>query len=158
MSPDRTLMRRNRTSHPRPTLLPSPGASLFVLACRPWCMTEVPTAMSLSPVDHPFRLPAIPVSANAALSADLGRVGSVVTVACPLPFPFRFYPPLRCWSFRHPRKILLFRQGDFYEALGHDAVQLVEHAGLNPMSGAAGRPRFPRPAVRSQTSAPRFAP
>ena len=26
-------------------------------------------------------------------------------------------------------------KGDFYEALGHDAVQLVEHAGLNPMGG-----------------------
>ena len=61
-----------------------------------------------------------------------------------MPFPFSYFPPLLCWSFRHPRKILLFRQGDFYEALGHDAVQLVEHAGLNPMSGAAGTAEVPK--------------
>lgn len=53
---------------------------------------------------------------------------------------------------QYPRHIVLFRQvghkylqlwistksvakGDFYEALGHDAVHLVEHAGLNPMRG-----------------------
>ena len=30
--------------------------------------------------------------------------------------------------------------GEFYEAVGIDAVLLVQHAGLNPMASGAGRP------------------
>ena len=41
----------------------------------------------------------------------------------------------------HPRKVALIRVGEFYEALGFDAVLLVMHAGLNPMGTAGSRAR-----------------
>ena len=49
----------------------------------------------------------------------------------------------------HPRKVTLIRVGEFYEALGFDAVLLVMHAGLNPM-GTAGVPRAGCPLVKVQ--------
>ena len=49
-----------------------------------------------------------------------------------------------------PRHLLVFRQGDFYEAYGHDAVMLVEHAGLNPMgSGPVAKAGCPVVNLRS---------
>ncbi|KAL4190692.1 hypothetical protein AMTRI_Chr07g76960 [Amborella trichopoda] len=36
---------------------------------------------------------------------------------------------------KFPREVLVCRVGEFYEAVGFDACILVEHAGLNPMSG-----------------------
>lgn len=45
---------------------------------------------------------------------------------------------------RFPDKLVVFRQGDFYEALGYDAVMLVEHAGLNPMGGNDSKGGVPR--------------
>ena len=47
----------------------------------------------------------------------------------------------------HPRKVLLVRVGEFYEAIGYDAVMLVMHAGLNPM-GVSGVPRAGCPIVK----------
>lgn len=38
---------------------------------------------------------------------------------------------------RHPTSILVTRVGDFYEAIGIDAILLVQYAGLNPMGGKA---------------------
>lgn len=54
--------------------------------------------------------------------------------------------------------LFLQRQGDFYEAYGHDAVMLVEHAGLNPMgSGPVAKAGCPvsnlRPMLRDLTDA-----
>ena len=48
----------------------------------------------------------------------------------------------------HPRKVLLIRVGEFYEALGYDAVMLVMHAGLNPMGGVGAVPRAGCPCSR----------
>ena len=55
----------------------------------------------------------------------------------------------------HPRKVLLIRVGEFYEALGFDAVLLVMHAGLNPM-GATGVPRAGCPLVKVQETLDRL--
>jgi hypothetical protein len=44
---------------------------------------------------------------------------------------------------RHPRKVLLVQKGAFYEAMGYDAVMLVEHAGLNPMGQHPFEAGFP---------------
>ncbi|PSC67198.1 mitochondrial-targeted muts 1, partial [Micractinium conductrix] len=41
---------------------------------------------------------------------------------------------------QHPKSVVLVRVGEFYEAVGIDAVLLVQHAGLNPMASGAGRP------------------
>ena len=55
----------------------------------------------------------------------------------------------------HPRKVTLIRVGEFYEALGFDAVLLVMHAGLNPM-GTAGVPRAGCPLVKVQETLDRL--
>ena len=55
----------------------------------------------------------------------------------------------------HPTKVLLIRVGEFYEALGYDAVLLVMHAGLNPM-GTAGVPRAGCPLVKVQETLDRL--
>ncbi|KAJ8601004.1 hypothetical protein CTAYLR_009337 [Chrysophaeum taylorii] len=41
------------------------------------------------------------------------------------------------WKAEHPKKVVLVRVGEFYEAWGYDAVMLVEHCGLNAMGGRA---------------------
>ena len=56
---------------------------------------------------------------------------------------------------KHPKKVLLIRVGEFYEALGFDAVLLVMHAGLNPM-GTAGVPRAGCPLVKVQETLDRL--
>ena len=56
---------------------------------------------------------------------------------------------------QHPRKVLLIRVGEFYEALGYDAVMLVMHAGLNPM-GLTGVPRAGCPLVKVQETLDRL--
>lgn len=38
---------------------------------------------------------------------------------------------------QHRRKVALVQVGEFYEAIGYDAVVLVEHAGFNPMGPGA---------------------
>ncbi|CAD7705187.1 unnamed protein product [Ostreobium quekettii] len=48
---------------------------------------------------------------------------------------------------QYPRHVVLCRIGEFYESLGVDAVLLVEHAGLNPMSPALGVPKAGCPVV-----------
>ena len=55
----------------------------------------------------------------------------------------------------HPRKVLLIRVGEFYEALGYDAVVLVMHAGLNPM-GTTGVPRAGCPLMKVQETLDRL--
>ncbi|KAK3258887.1 DNA mismatch repair ATPase msh1, partial [Cymbomonas tetramitiformis] len=40
----------------------------------------------------------------------------------------------------HPRKVVLLQVGDFFEAMGYDAVMLVQYCSLNPM-GTTGVPR-----------------
>ena len=55
----------------------------------------------------------------------------------------------------HPKKVLLIRVGEFYEALGFDAVLLVMHAGLNPM-GTTGVPRAGCPLVKVQETLDRL--
>lgn len=63
--------------------------------------------------------------------------------------PRSTYPPLTAFfaavKAAHPTKVALVRVGEFYEAVGIDAVMLVEHAGLNPM-GAGDTPRAGCPA------------
>ncbi|KAJ8909195.1 hypothetical protein NDN08_005887 [Rhodosorus marinus] len=58
-------------------------------------------------------------------------------------------PPLleyfRSRKSEHPTKVILVRIGEFYEAVGVDAIMLVQHAGLNPMG--RGVPRAGCPAV-----------
>ena len=56
----------------------------------------------------------------------------------------------------HPRKVLLIRVGEFYEALGYDAVMLVMHAGLNPMGGAGAVPRAGCPLLKVQETLDRL--
>ena len=56
---------------------------------------------------------------------------------------------------QHPRKVLLIRVGEFYEAIGYDAVMLVMHAGLNPM-GLTGVPRAGCPLVKVQETLDRL--
>jgi len=51
--------------------------------------------------------------------------------------------------------VLLIRVGEFYEALGFDAVLLVMHAGLNPM-GTTGVPRAGCPLVKVQETLDRL--
>jgi hypothetical protein len=52
----------------------------------------------------------------------------------------------------HPCRLLLVRCGDFYEAVGFDAVMLVEHLALNPMGDTsahrAPRAGFPKANLR----------
>ena len=56
----------------------------------------------------------------------------------------------------HPRKVLLIRVGEFYEALGYDAVMLVMHAGLNPMGGVGAVPRAGCPLLKVQETLDRL--
>ena len=55
----------------------------------------------------------------------------------------------------HPKKIALIRVGEFYEALGFDAVLLVMHAGLNPM-GTTGVPKAGCPLIKVQETLDRL--
>ena len=52
--------------------------------------------------------------------------------------------------------MLLIRVGEFYEALGYDAVMLVMHAGLNPMGGAGAVPRAGCPLLKVQETLDRL--
>ncbi|KDD73254.1 hypothetical protein H632_c2379p0, partial [Helicosporidium sp. ATCC 50920] len=47
---------------------------------------------------------------------------------------------------QHPKHVLLVRVGEFYEAVGSDAVLAVQHCGLNPMvsKDSPDRARVPR--------------
>jgi hypothetical protein len=56
---------------------------------------------------------------------------------------------------QHPKKVLLIRVGEFYEAIGFDAVILVMHAGLNPM-GTTGVPKAGCPLVNVQETLDRL--
>ena len=51
----------------------------------------------------------------------------------------------------HPFKVLLTRVGDFYEAVGVDAVVLVQFAGLNPMGGPGSCLLYTSPSPRDRT-------
>lgn len=42
---------------------------------------------------------------------------------------------------QYPRHVVLVRVGKFYEAVGYDAILLVEFAGLNPMAEDVGVPQ-----------------
>ena len=37
----------------------------------------------------------------------------------------------------HPDKVILVRNGEFYETVGVDALMMIAHSGLNPMGGKA---------------------
>ena len=51
---------------------------------------------------------------------------------------------------KHPTKLVLAREGEFYETIGYDAIVLVQHTGLNPMGGKGAVPKagFPVPNLR----------
>jgi hypothetical protein len=57
-----------------------------------------------------------------------------------------FFDYLR-WRFRYPRAMVLLRTGAFYEAIGFDAVLLMEHCGLPAVAAAARCPRSMLPAA-----------
>ncbi|PRW39283.1 mitochondrial-targeted muts 1 [Chlorella sorokiniana] len=62
-------------------------------------------------------------------------------------------PPLYSYYVKvkkqHPKAVALVRVGEFYEAVGIDAVLLVQHAGLNPMgSGVPPRAGCPKQNLR----------
>ncbi|GMH41363.1 hypothetical protein BSKO_09273 [Bryopsis sp. KO-2023] len=51
------------------------------------------------------------------------------------------YKTFQAVKSRYPRHIVLVKVGTFYEAVGFDAIMLVELEGLNPMGVGAGVPR-----------------
>ena len=55
---------------------------------------------------------------------------------------------------QHPDKVILCRVGEFFEAIGIDAILLVQHAGLNPMGKEGNPPRAgcPRANLRRTVS------
>ena len=55
----------------------------------------------------------------------------------------------------HPYKVCIMKVGEFYEALGFDAVMLVMHAGLNPM-GTHNLPRAGCPLIKVQETLDRL--
>ncbi|KAI8471333.1 MAG: hypothetical protein J3K34DRAFT_507122 [Monoraphidium minutum] len=52
-----------------------------------------------------------------------------------------------------PRALILMRVGEFFEAVGYDAVLLMEHAGLNAMGAEGGAPRAGCPAASLRRTA-----
>ena len=41
------------------------------------------------------------------------------------------------WRRQHPEKVVLVRNGEFYETFGMDALMMIDHSGLNAMGGKA---------------------
>lgn len=59
---------------------------------------------------------------------------------------------------RFPHHIVLMRIGEFYETAGFDAVLLVQHAGLNPMSLGSGIPKAGCPVLNLRRQVPKCWP